>query len=151
MAQNISSGMKSARQKNENEFRIFRFLLRCHNERHYILHCSSVFWIIVLFLLGCSHTQTWQAASCTATPKFGSNWTVPNLGIEFIWNDYLDIWVGKFEVTNQEYHRFRSNHRDELLSNEFPTGADWSWSDLAKPNHPVVWVSYNEADRKSVV
>ncbi len=38
-------------------------------------------------------------------PRTGRDWTSPVVGMEFAWVEELGLWVGKFEVTNQEYRR----------------------------------------------
>jgi len=43
-------------------------------------------------------------------PVRGREWAVPDLGMEFVWVAALKHWVGKYEVTNGEYRRFRPSH-----------------------------------------
>ena len=33
-------------------------------------------------------------------PQKGQDWKSPSTGVEFVWIDALDMWVGKYEVTS---------------------------------------------------
>ncbi len=55
--------------------------------------------------------------------------------MEFRWIDSLDVWVGKFEVTNEEFRRFRPNH-DSRQSRGMT---------LDSERQPAVWVSHDDA------
>ncbi len=46
-----------------------------------------------------------QAKKKPEQPIEGEEWTVPELGMEFVWIDPLNCWVGKYEVTNGEYRK----------------------------------------------
>ena len=59
--------------------------------------------------------------------------------MEFVWIGALNAWVGKYEVTNGEFRRFRSGHN----SGEF-TRNNRTLS-LNGDRQPVVQVSYNDA------
>jgi formylglycine-generating enzyme required for sulfatase activity len=51
------------------------------------------------------------AVTANATPPaIGQAWTVPDLGLEFVWIPALNCWVGKYEVTNGEYRQFVPGH-----------------------------------------
>jgi hypothetical protein len=65
----------------------------------------------------------------------GRNWTVPDLGMEFVWVKALDMWVGKYEVTNAEYRAFRPEH-------ESPDSRD---SRLNGDRQPVVYINFDDA------
>jgi hypothetical protein len=44
-------------------------------------------------------------------PPFGKRlWQSLNPAMDFIWIDSLGLWVGKFEVTNEQYRRFKEDH-----------------------------------------
>jgi formylglycine-generating enzyme required for sulfatase activity len=43
-------------------------------------------------------------------PAEGQPWTVPGLGMEFVWVGILNLWVGKYEVTNGEYRAKEPSH-----------------------------------------
>ena len=40
----------------------------------------------------------------------GRNFTVPGVGMEFVWVQNLNMWVGKYEVTNAEFRQFKPAH-----------------------------------------
>jgi hypothetical protein len=77
-----------------------------------------------------------------ARPVAGQSWTVPDLGMEFVWIEALGMWVGKYEVTNAEYRVGRPDH-DSWVS------AIYSWEydghSLNGDRQPVVWVSFRDA------
>ena len=43
-------------------------------------------------------------------PLPGENWISPATGMEFIWVPALNLWVGKYEVTNGEYRKHDKSH-----------------------------------------
>ena len=45
-----------------------------------------------------------------AIPVAGDDWKIPDVGMEFVWISDLDCWVGKYEVTNGEYRKFKPDH-----------------------------------------
>jgi formylglycine-generating enzyme required for sulfatase activity len=55
--------------------------------------------------------------------------------MEFVWIEALKGWVGKYEVTNQEYRRFKKDHNSGTYENQ----------GLNEDRQPVVNVSYNDA------
>jgi len=67
-------------------------------------------------------------------PQAGLNWTVPDFGMEFVWIPLLNGWVGKYEVTNEEYRKYKPDHN----SGEFKGYS------LNGNRQPVVEVSYND-------
>ena len=72
-------------------------------------------------------------------PAKGSYLNVPiGLGetMGFVWVEQLQLWVGKFEVTNRQYERYFPAHR----SRSFEGFA------LNEPDQPVVHVSWQDAD-----
>ena len=46
-------------------------------------------------------------------PAPEKEWTVPGLGMEFIWIPAMACWVGKYEVANAEYRAFRPKHNSK--------------------------------------
>lgn len=61
---------------------------------------------------------------------------------------YLDAYyIGKYEVTNEEYHRFwqeTGSHTPESFTDEYEVGA-WPERALANPRQPIVGVSWYDA------
>jgi len=55
--------------------------------------------------------------------------------LEFVWIDKLRIWVGKYEVTNGQYRRFKPTHNSGARENITLNGDD----------QPVVMVSWEDA------
>ncbi|MFC1498769.1 SUMF1/EgtB/PvdO family nonheme iron enzyme [Verrucomicrobiota bacterium] len=72
------------------------------------------------------------------TPTPGMSLTVP-LGMSetlvFVWIKDLNAWVGKYEVTNSQYRRFKPNH-NSMFYEDFT---------LNKNEQPVVYVSWKDA------
>lgn len=71
-------------------------------------------------------------------PVRGQNYSVDLGGgvvMEFIWIAALNAWVGKYEVTNGEFRRFRSGHNSGSFSGHSLNG----------DRQPVVQVSYEDA------
>lgn len=67
--------------------------------------------------------------------KDGSVYLGGNVHMEFRWIDSLGLWIGRFEVTNEEYRRFRPNHASR----------ESRGMTLNSERQPVVWVSHDEA------
>lgn len=82
-----------------------------------------------------------KAAAVTQSPPAKS--LALDLGggvkMEFVWIEALKGWVGKYEVTNAEYRRFKADHN----SGEYKA-KDKVFS-LNDDRQPVVQVSYNDA------
>ena len=72
----------------------------------------------------------------TYTPRKGKNFTVPDVGMEFIWIDAMECWVGKYETTNAQFRKFKPTHNSGVTKEEFPLNGD---------TQPVVLVSYFRA------
>jgi hypothetical protein len=73
-------------------------------------------------------------------PFAGGPWTVPELGIEFVWVEPMGCWVGSYEVTNAQYRRFHGDHKP----------ADASGLSLNDDSQPAVWVSFKDAEQFAV-
>jgi formylglycine-generating enzyme required for sulfatase activity len=65
----------------------------------------------------------------------GRDWTVPDLGMEFVWLRDLKCWVGRYEVTNAEFRRFRSEHSSQ----------DYKGQTLDADRQPAVRVRLDDA------
>ncbi len=61
---------------------------------------SAALGVLVLILPGCS----------SSAPVAGRDWTSPSTGMEFVWMEEMRMWVGKFEVTNEEYRKKIPGH-----------------------------------------
>jgi formylglycine-generating enzyme required for sulfatase activity len=57
-------------------------------------------------------------------PWPGEDWTVPDLGMEFVWIEPMNMWVGKYEVTNGEYRKFRPRHNTGMAPASCSLNAD---------------------------
>jgi formylglycine-generating enzyme required for sulfatase activity/tRNA A-37 threonylcarbamoyl transferase component Bud32 len=68
-------------------------------------------------------------------PTIGQNWRSPETGMEFVWIAQMEMWVGKFEVTNEEYRKKEPRHN----SGEF------GGHPLNGNRQPVVQVNFDEA------
>lgn len=108
-------------------------------------------WIAVLVLLMASavtlpaQTNVFprkvvvQTAEPAVAPKPG--WAlIINLGdnesLPFVWIVPLKMWVGKFEVTNDQYKRFDLGHESQTYYGHI----------FNEPDQPVVWVSWEDAN-----
>jgi formylglycine-generating enzyme required for sulfatase activity len=76
-----------------------------------------------------------EVAPSEAAPVAGQAWTVPGLGMEFVWVEPLGIWVGKFEVTNGEYRAYKASH----------DSSEHGGCSLNADRQPVVNVSFGDA------
>lgn len=68
-------------------------------------------------------------------PVYGENWRSPATGMEFVWMEDLEIWVGKYEATNEEYRKMNPDH---------DSGA-YEGHSLNGDRQPVVQVSFKDA------
>lgn len=68
-------------------------------------------------------------------PVANKPWIVPRISMEFVWIKALDGWVGKYEVTNGEYRRFKKVHDSKT----------YRLRSLNGDRQPVVYVSYDDA------
>ena len=83
--------------------------------------------VLALAIAGCSSMQ--------AGPVEGQDWTSPATGMEFVWIDELEMWVGKYEVTNAEYRSKEQDHDSgEFLGHS-----------LDGDRQPVVRVNFSDA------
>ncbi len=68
-------------------------------------------------------------------PVPGEDWRSPATGMEFVWIEDLEIWVGKYEATNEEYRKMNPDH---------DSGA-YEGHSLNGDRQPVVQVSFKDA------
>lgn len=111
--------------------------------------CSSVVAALVFAVvtLGCrseSEPQPSDAGAKAGTDETapvaqeiseGQDWTVPGLGMEFVWLADMKCWVGKYEVTNEEYREFKPEHRSKVLKGHSLNG----------DRQPASYVNYDDA------
>ena len=76
-----------------------------------------------------------DTAAPAAAGDHEKNFTMPGIGMAFVWIDALDGWVGTYEVTNSEYRQFYPNH----------TCRNFKGHDLTGDRLPVVNVSHDDA------
>ncbi len=68
-------------------------------------------------------------------PIVGIAWKIPDIGMEFVWINAIECWVGKYEVTNGEYRKFKPVHDSGNYENRSLNG----------DRQPVVLVTYDDA------
>ena len=68
-------------------------------------------------------------------PVQGQPWKSPTTGMEFLWIEALEIWVGKYEVTNGEYRKKVTGHNSK----------DYQGNSLNGDRQPVVYVNFDDA------
>lgn len=61
------------------------------------------------------------------------------LAMDFVWIEDLGIWVGQYEVTNEEFRRFRPEHDSGYMTRNNRR------FDLNEDRQPVTMVSYEDA------
>ena len=89
-----------------------------------------LFAVLMFFAGGGEFLSAEQAQG----PVEGQNWTSPSTGMEFVWIPQLEIWVGKYEVTNAEYRKKKPGHN----SGEFEGHT------LNRDRQPVVRVNFDD-------
>ena len=57
------------------------------------------------------------------------------VALDLVWLAALNLWTGKYEVTNEQFRAFRSAH----------SSGDYGGQSLNAPRQPVVMVSYDDA------
>lgn len=62
-------------------------------------------------------------------------WISPSTGMTFIWIAALDLWVGRFSVTNKEYRQYSPAH----------DSTDYYGVTLNEDDQPVVMVTFEDA------
>ena len=82
-----------------------------------------------------SGLEEMRPASGGARPIHGQDWTVPGVGMEFIWIEAVNCWVGKYEVTNEEYRHRVPEHDSRSIEG----------TTLNTKRQPVVHVNFHDA------
>jgi formylglycine-generating enzyme required for sulfatase activity len=68
-------------------------------------------------------------------PAAAQPWTVPDIGLQFVWIPAMNCWVARYELTNGEYRKFDPQHDSR----------DFERVSLNGDRQPVVFVSYDDA------
>jgi len=68
-------------------------------------------------------------------PIAGEDWVSPATGMAFVWIPSLNIWVGKYEVTNGEYRKMKPSHDSKAYEGHSLNGY----------RQPVVCVNFDDA------
>lgn len=81
-------------------------------------------------------------------PRPGRVWTVPWLDLDFVWIPAMRCWVGKYEVTNEQFRAFRPQHDSgEFKYPSTVTKYMFRRFSLNGSRQPVVKVYYTDAVR----
>ncbi len=87
-----------------------------------------------VFLNAANRLQS-DAPEGDAAPITGRDWRSPVTDMEFVWIDEMDLWVGKYEVTNAEYRLKEPGHRTSHVSS----------FRLNRDRQPVVMINFQDA------
>jgi serine/threonine protein kinase/formylglycine-generating enzyme required for sulfatase activity len=68
-------------------------------------------------------------------PVAGQEWKSPSSGMEFVWIEDMNLWVGKYEVTNGEYRKKERTHSSK----------EFQGHSLNGDRQPVVYVNFDDA------
>ena len=68
-------------------------------------------------------------------PDEGESWVSPSIGMDFVWVPALKLWVGKYEVTNNEYRRMAPEHDSKKINDEHTLNED---------RQPVVFLYFED-------
>lgn len=79
----------------------------------------------------------------TPLPTEGKPWVASTVPMQFVWVFEMQMWIGRFEVTNEEYLEMNPNHE----SGRFVSPKGSMAVSLEGKNHPVVGVNFAEAYR----
>jgi hypothetical protein len=69
-------------------------------------------------------------------PFTAVDWQEPTCGIAFKWISVLNMWAGKYEITNEQFRKYRASHYYDAVT---------SANNLDGPTKPVVLVSWGDA------
>jgi formylglycine-generating enzyme required for sulfatase activity len=69
-------------------------------------------------------------------PVFEQPHSVESLKMEFVWIESIQSWVGRYEVSNAQYTKFKAGHNVRRVNSRYS---------LLSPEQPVVNVSYEDA------
>ncbi len=76
-----------------------------------------------------------KVSSGRSIPEKGKGWRSPSTGMEFFWIDALNMWVGKYEVTNGEYRKKEPQHDSK----------EYKGHSLNQDRQPAVFMNFNNA------
>ena len=94
-------------------------------------HLTYLFPLLLFFLSShLSPTQSNEPSVETLRIQMGTS-----TSIDFVWVESLELWVGKYEVTNAQYRKFM----------RFRDGTNVNGLDLNGDEQPAVFVSYCDA------
>ena len=96
------------------------------------IHRLSVSAVVALMLL--------MGVASAKEPSTGKKWTVPKLGMKFVWIPAMKCWVGKYEVSNREYRAFKPKHSTK----------DYKGIGLDGKRQPVEYINFDEAKAYAV-
>ena len=74
-------------------------------------------------------------------PTPGYPWRTESTGMELLWIDAMQLWVGRFEVTNEEYRKMKPEH----VSDPFCSPKGTKKMPLQSGRQPVVYVNFTDA------
>lgn len=74
-------------------------------------------------------------------PTPGYPWRTASTGMELLWIDEMQMWVGRFEVTNEEYRKKKPDH----ASDPFCSPKGTKKLPLNSGRQPVVYVNFADA------
>lgn len=92
------------------------------------------FIIGIMLIMACCVSLS-LVAEDQSQPVSGAEWKVPDVGMEFVWIKALGCWVGKYEVTNAEYRKFKPDHDSR----------SYETISLNGDRQPVVYVNFADA------
>jgi hypothetical protein len=95
---------------------------------------------VVEDLLGREDAEPVQTASVSGAPRAqpGASLSIPagaGEELQFVWIPQLEVWVGRFEITNGQYRRFKSDHSSKSVASLSLNGR----------TQPAVYVSWKDA------
>lgn len=88
----------------------------------------------IMLIVTCCASMTLSAQD-SGKPVSGSDWKIPDIGMEFVWIKALNCWVGKYEVTNGEYRKFVTNHDSKI----------YDGVSMNEDRQPAVYVNFDDA------
>lgn len=83
--------------------------------------------------IGIEHIRELRVVMAGAPGSGG--WTSPATGMEFVWIAPMNMWVGKYEVTNGEYRKKEPRHDSKSHDSHILNG----------DRQPVVYVNFDDA------
>ena len=80
------------------------------------------------------HKAVEHLVATTPLPVEGQPWVTLTGQMEFVWVPAMQMWVGRFEVTNEDYHRYDPEH----------TSGNFRELSLQDDRQPVVRVNFDD-------